>query len=152
MSFPAADRVQKRCATVLDLIGNTPLLRLKRFEAGLQNVELYGKAEWFNPGTLQPRAGFENIDPSLITRHSSSPRQRASPCQQVQELLHAGGDAAICSSEDSIEEWVQKITGGEGVSYALDAVGGATAAAVAKSLSLGGRLLASSRPRRSVRR
>ena len=50
MSFPAADRVQKRCATVLDLIGNTPLLRLKRFEAGLQNVELYGKAEWFNPG------------------------------------------------------------------------------------------------------
>jgi NADPH2:quinone reductase len=61
--------------------------------------------------------------------------------EQVQELLHAGGDAAICSSEDSIEEWVQKITGGEGVSYAVDAVGGATAAAVAKSLSIGGRLL-----------
>src|SRR6266436_1005916 len=50
MSIPAADRVQKRGATVLDLIGNTPLLRLKRFEDGLQNVELYGKAEWFNPG------------------------------------------------------------------------------------------------------
>ena len=50
MSIPAADRVQKRGATVLDLIGNTPLLRLKHFEDGLQNVELYGKAEWFNPG------------------------------------------------------------------------------------------------------
>ena len=61
--------------------------------------------------------------------------------EQVQELLHAGGDAVICSSEDSIEEWVQKITGGQGVSYALDAVGGATAAAVVKSLSQGGRLL-----------
>jgi NADPH:quinone reductase-like Zn-dependent oxidoreductase len=61
--------------------------------------------------------------------------------EQVQELLHAGGDAVICSCEDSIEEWVQKITGGQGVSYALDAVGGATAAAVVKSLSQGGRLL-----------
>jgi NADPH:quinone reductase-like Zn-dependent oxidoreductase len=61
--------------------------------------------------------------------------------EQVQELLHAGGDVAICSSEDSIEEWVRKITGGEGVCYAVDAVGGATAAAVARSLSIGGRLL-----------
>jgi NADPH:quinone reductase len=61
--------------------------------------------------------------------------------EQVQELLHAGGDAVICSSEDSIEEWVQKITGGQGVSYALDAVGGATATGVVKSLSLEGRLL-----------
>src|SRR5207237_474426 len=40
----------KRGATVIDLIGNTPLMRLKRFETGLRNVELYGKAEWFNPG------------------------------------------------------------------------------------------------------
>jgi len=61
--------------------------------------------------------------------------------EQGQELLHAGGDAVICSSEESIEEWVQKITGGEGVSYALEAVGGATGAAVVKSLSPGGRLL-----------
>jgi cysteine synthase B len=35
---------------VLDLIGNTPLLRLRKFEEGLEQVELYGKAEWFNPG------------------------------------------------------------------------------------------------------
>ena len=50
MSLPVTDRAQKGGATVLDLIGNTPLLRLRRFEAGLQNIELYGKAEWFNPG------------------------------------------------------------------------------------------------------
>ena len=49
MSLPATDREQ-RGATVLDLIGNTPLIRLRRFEEGLQNVELHGKAEWFNPG------------------------------------------------------------------------------------------------------
>ena len=37
-------------ASLLDLIGNTPLIRLRSFEAGLSNVELYAKAEWRNPG------------------------------------------------------------------------------------------------------
>jgi cysteine synthase B len=37
-------------ASVVDLIGNTPLVRLHSFEAGLRNVELYAKAEWQNPG------------------------------------------------------------------------------------------------------
>ena len=41
---------QRKADTVLDLIGNTPLIRLRKFEAGLDGVELYGKAEWFNPG------------------------------------------------------------------------------------------------------
>src|SRR6202022_4726077 len=50
MNPPVTERQQTRGATVLDLIGNTPLLRLRKFETGLQNVELYGKAEWFNPG------------------------------------------------------------------------------------------------------
>src|SRR5258705_5956421 len=36
--------------SILDLIGNTPLIRLSTFEAGLRNVELYVKAEWKNPG------------------------------------------------------------------------------------------------------
>jgi cysteine synthase B len=36
--------------SIIDLIGNTPLLRLPSFEAGLRNVELYAKAEWKNPG------------------------------------------------------------------------------------------------------
>jgi cysteine synthase B len=50
MNPPVTDRQHTRGATVLDLIGNTPLLRLRKFETGLQTVELYGKAEWFNPG------------------------------------------------------------------------------------------------------
>lgn len=37
-------------ASIVDLIGNTPLVRLTSFEAGLRNVELYAKAEWQNPG------------------------------------------------------------------------------------------------------
>jgi cysteine synthase B len=37
-------------ASIVDLIGNTPMIRLSSFEAGLRNVELYAKAEWKNPG------------------------------------------------------------------------------------------------------
>lgn len=37
-------------SSLLDLIGNTPLIRLRSFETGLNNVELYAKAEWRNPG------------------------------------------------------------------------------------------------------
>jgi S-sulfo-L-cysteine synthase (O-acetyl-L-serine-dependent) len=37
-------------SSIVDLIGNTPLIRLQSFEAGLRNVELYAKAEWKNPG------------------------------------------------------------------------------------------------------
>ena len=33
-----------------ELIGNTPLLRLSRIDAALPQVEIYAKAEWFNPG------------------------------------------------------------------------------------------------------
>ena len=37
-------------ASIVDLIGNTPLVRLASFETGLRNVELHAKAEWQNPG------------------------------------------------------------------------------------------------------
>ncbi len=37
--------------SLLDRVGNTPLLRLHRLSADLPaGVEVYGKAEWFNPG------------------------------------------------------------------------------------------------------
>ena len=36
--------------TVLDRIGNTPLIRIQRLAADLPDVEIYAKAEYFNPG------------------------------------------------------------------------------------------------------
>lgn len=36
--------------SVIDAIGNTPLLRLPAIEKDLDDVELYAKAEWLNPG------------------------------------------------------------------------------------------------------
>ena len=46
----AIPRPPRTATSILDLIGNTPLIRLSTFEAGLRNVELYAKAEWKNPG------------------------------------------------------------------------------------------------------
>ena len=46
----ATPGLPRTAASVIDLIGNTPLIRLSGFEQGLRNVELYAKAEWKNPG------------------------------------------------------------------------------------------------------
>ena len=39
-------------SSILDRVGNTPLLKVERITRGLKNkdVEIYVKAEWFNPG------------------------------------------------------------------------------------------------------
>src|ERR1700674_4485039 len=36
--------------TLLELVGNTPLLRIRLFEAEFPRLEVYAKAEWFHPG------------------------------------------------------------------------------------------------------
>src|SRR4051794_30684448 len=57
-SSPAAP-VHSR--SVLDLIGNTPLLSFKRI-TGSSRVKVYAKAEWFNPrGSVKDRAALSMI-------------------------------------------------------------------------------------------
>jgi cysteine synthase B len=36
--------------SIVDLVGNTPLIRLRKIERDAPGVELYAKAEWMNPG------------------------------------------------------------------------------------------------------
>lgn len=36
--------------SILESIGNTPLIKLNKITRGLRNVEVYAKIEWFNPG------------------------------------------------------------------------------------------------------
>jgi cysteine synthase B len=69
---------------LLDLIGNTPLLRVQRVGREFPNVEIYGKAEWQNPGgsvkdrpalniVLEAeRAGLLNKDKILIDSTSGN--------------------------------------------------------------------------------
>ena len=48
--------------SLLDCIGNTPLLRLERLGRNYPNVEFYGKAEWLNPGgSVKDRPALEMI-------------------------------------------------------------------------------------------
>ena len=46
----SAEVQQEIGTSVVDLIGRTPLLRLRKFERDCPGVELYTKAEWQNPG------------------------------------------------------------------------------------------------------
>jgi S-sulfo-L-cysteine synthase (O-acetyl-L-serine-dependent) len=46
----------------LERIGNTPLLRLERIAREFPNVQLLGKAEWYNPGgSVKDRAAFNIV-------------------------------------------------------------------------------------------
>ena len=50
-------------AGITRLIGNTPLLRIRMFEGEFPNVEVYAKAEWFNPGgSVKDRAALSMIE------------------------------------------------------------------------------------------
>src|SRR5437879_6677625 len=47
---------------ITQLVGNTPLLRVRVFEREFPNVEVYAKAEWFNPGgSVKDRAALSMI-------------------------------------------------------------------------------------------
>src|SRR5882757_10716078 len=47
---------------LLDTIGNTPLLRLERIQSEFPGIEIYGKAEYFNPGgSVKDRAALNMV-------------------------------------------------------------------------------------------
>ena len=57
---PPATRL--KATDILSHIGNTPLLRLARMTADLPGIEIYAKAEFFNPGgSVKDRAGLNMI-------------------------------------------------------------------------------------------
>src|SRR5580698_8886262 len=48
--------------SVLELIGNTPLLSFKRVAGDVSPVEVYAKAEWYNPGgSVKDRAALSMV-------------------------------------------------------------------------------------------
>jgi NADPH:quinone reductase-like Zn-dependent oxidoreductase len=72
--------------------------------------------------------GFKTLN--VVRRHEA-----------IDELKKLGGDAVISSSDASIEEQVSRITGGKGVRFAVDPVGGQTGTEVFRSLGENGRLI-----------
>jgi len=67
---PARDEASRRLAgtSVLEHIGNTPLLRLGRLASEFPNVEFCAKAEWFNPGgSVKDRPALSMIQAGLAS-------------------------------------------------------------------------------------
>jgi NADPH:quinone reductase-like Zn-dependent oxidoreductase len=61
--------------------------------------------------------------------------------EQAEELRRAGCTAVVATDAEDLAERVNAITNGEGVPYAIDAVGGATGSAVVGTLARHGRAL-----------
>lgn len=56
-------RRARGATSVLNLIGGTPLLRIRRIGADLRGAEIYAKAEWMNPGgSVKDRAALAMIE------------------------------------------------------------------------------------------
>lgn len=54
--------------SLLQQIGNTPLLRLARIGREFPNIEVYAKAEWFNPGgSVKDRPALSMIEAGLAS-------------------------------------------------------------------------------------
>jgi len=67
-SFPPETAQGRAGQSVLELIGNTPLLRLGRVGSEFPNVEFYAKAEWYNPGgSVKDRPAFSMIQAGLAS-------------------------------------------------------------------------------------
>jgi S-sulfo-L-cysteine synthase (O-acetyl-L-serine-dependent) len=57
-----AEQTSRLGSSILDLIGNTPLLSFKRITQSLAPVQVLAKAEWYNPGgSVKDRAALSMI-------------------------------------------------------------------------------------------
>jgi cysteine synthase B len=55
-------------ATVVDLVGDTPMIRLPKIEKDIPGVELYAKAEWKNPGgSVKDRPALRMIQEGIAS-------------------------------------------------------------------------------------
>jgi S-sulfo-L-cysteine synthase (O-acetyl-L-serine-dependent) len=63
MSSAGRSSLLRIAPAITQLVGNTPLLRVRLFEKEFPRVEIYGKAEWFNPGgSVKDRAALSMIE------------------------------------------------------------------------------------------
>lgn len=75
MALPAPILVSRPESSILAQVGNTPLVRLEKVAADLDGVEVYGKAEYFNPaGSVKDRPALNMILDGQATGQFSGDR------------------------------------------------------------------------------
>src|SRR4030088_106843 len=74
---PVASHTASLGRRTLELIGNTPLLRLERLTHDLPGIQLLGKAEWYNPGGSVKAGADQTSSLRLAPAENSVP---AKPC------------------------------------------------------------------------
>src|SRR5688500_19995815 len=74
---PPCEALQRASGrSVLDAIGNTPLLRLAAVDRDLAGVELFAKAEWLNPGgSVKDRPAARMICEAIAAGHLTPERR-----------------------------------------------------------------------------
>src|SRR5450631_4735665 len=61
-ALPVPRFARTEAEPLLATIGNTPLLRLEKIQSEFPGIEIYGKAEFFNPGgSVKDRAALNMI-------------------------------------------------------------------------------------------
>jgi len=73
--FPVPNSTRPAGVTLLETIGNTPLLRLDRVAEDLPGIEILGKAEWVNPGgSVKDRAAAAIVKAAIDSGELSAGR------------------------------------------------------------------------------
>jgi cysteine synthase B len=74
---PSCEALQSTSGrTILDAIGNTPLLRLATIERDIPGIELFAKAEWLNPGgSVKDRPAARMICEAIAAGHLTPERR-----------------------------------------------------------------------------
>ncbi|MCS6842590.1 MAG: zinc-dependent alcohol dehydrogenase family protein [Roseiflexus sp.] len=102
--------------------------------------------------TLQVESGewvLQNAANSMVGRHIIRLARRLGfrtinvvrRREVIDDLRALGADEIICEQDENVVARVHALTGGKGVRYALDSVGGVSGARLAASLSIGGTML-----------
>ncbi|MDW8148838.1 MAG: zinc-dependent alcohol dehydrogenase family protein [Roseiflexaceae bacterium] len=102
--------------------------------------------------TLQVKSGewvLQNAANSMVGRHIIRLARRLGfrtinvvrRREVIDDLRALGADEIICEQDENVVARVHALTGGKGVRYALDSVGGVSGARLAASLSIGGTML-----------
>src|ERR1700730_15948580 len=60
-ALPVPQLARTQAEPLLDTVGNTPLLRLERIPREIPGIEIFGKAEYFNPGGSVKDRGARNM-------------------------------------------------------------------------------------------